>query len=109
MIHLEKPLKTFKLPGILELQPRGVSYRANRWEENEDHDEVRNEEGEGENRIEDTFRFPILDTMQDVTMKKSLLPPYLLSMEKGMRTWTHLCSSSILFVGGTIIYKTLTN
>ena len=37
--------------------------------ENEDHDEVRNEEGEGENRTEATFGFPILDTMQDVTMK----------------------------------------
>ena len=42
------------------------------WE-NEDHDEVRNEEGEGENQTEATFGFPILDTMQDVTMKN--IPP----------------------------------
>ena len=41
--------------------------------ENEDHDEVRNDEGEGENRTEATFGFPILDTMQDVTMKN--IPP----------------------------------
>ena len=34
-----------------------------RREENEDHDEVRNEEGEGENQAEATFRFPILDTI----------------------------------------------
>ena len=44
-----------------------------RWEENKDHDEVRNEEGEGKNRIEVTFGFPILDTMLDVTMKN--IPP----------------------------------
>ena len=31
--------------------------------EKEDHDEVRNEEGEGENRTKATFVFPILDTM----------------------------------------------
>ena len=44
--------------------------------ENEDHDEVRNdeEEEEVENRIEVTFRFPILDTAQDVNMKN--IPPY---------------------------------
>ena len=41
--------------------------------ENKDHDEVRNEEGEGEYRTEATFGFPILDTMQDVTMKN--IPP----------------------------------
>ena len=41
--------------------------------ENEDHDEVRNEEGEGENKNEATFEFPILDTTQDVTMKNT--PP----------------------------------
>ena len=41
--------------------------------ENEDHDKVINEEGEGENRTEATFGFPILDTMQDVTMKN--IPP----------------------------------
>ena len=34
-----------------------------RWGENEDHDEVRNEEGEGENRTEATIGFPILDKM----------------------------------------------
>ena len=45
--------------------------------ENEDHYEVRNDEGEGENRTEATFRFPILDTMQDVTMKKN--PSFLLA------------------------------
>ena len=44
-----------------------------RWEENEYHDEVRNEEGEGENRTKATFGLPILDTIQDVTMKK--IPP----------------------------------
>ena len=37
--------------------------------ENDDHDEIRNDEGEGENRTETTFRFPILDTAQDVNMK----------------------------------------
>ena len=41
--------------------------------ENEYHNEVRNDEGEGENRTEYTFGFPILDTMQDVTMKN--IPP----------------------------------
>ena len=41
--------------------------------ENEDHDEVRNEEGEGENRTEATFGFPILDTTQDINMKN--IPP----------------------------------
>ena len=41
--------------------------------ENEEHVEVRNGEGEGENQIEATFGFPILDTMQDVTMKN--IPP----------------------------------
>ena len=35
--------------------------------ENEDHDEVRNDEGEGENKTETTFRFPILDTWQATT------------------------------------------
>ena len=44
-----------------------------RWGGNEDHDEVRNDEGEGENRIEATFRFPLLDRMEDVTMKNN--PP----------------------------------
>ena len=44
-----------------------------RQAENKDHDEVTNEEGEGENRTEATFGFPILDTMQDVTMKN--IPP----------------------------------
>ena len=40
-----------------------------RLEENKHHDEVRDEEGEGENRTQATFGFPILDTIQDVTMK----------------------------------------
>ena len=40
-----------------------------RWGENKDHDEVRNDEGEGGNRIDATFGFPILDMMQDVAMK----------------------------------------
>ena len=44
-----------------------------RWGENEDDDEVRNEEGEGENQTKATFGFPILDKMQDVTMKN--IPP----------------------------------
>ena len=43
------------------------------WEESEDHDEVRNEEGEGENQTKATFGFPILNTMHDVTMKN--IPP----------------------------------
>ena len=44
-----------------------------RWGENKDHDEVRNDEGEGKNWTKDTFGFPILDTMKDVTMKN--IPP----------------------------------
>ena len=40
---------------------------------NEDHDEARNDEGEGENQTVATFGFPILDTMQDVIMKN--IPP----------------------------------
>ena len=44
-----------------------------RWGEKEYHDEVRNDEGEGENWTEATFRFPILDIVQDVTMKN--IPP----------------------------------
>ena len=48
-------------------------YYMERWGENVDHDEVRNEEGEGENRTKATFGFPILDTKQDVTMKN--IPP----------------------------------
>ena len=45
-----------------------------RWGENEDHDEVRNDEKEEvENQTEATFRFPILDTAQDVNMKN--IPP----------------------------------
>ena len=52
------------------------------WE-NEDRDEVRNEEGEGENQIEATFGFPILDTMQDVTMKN--IPPSSLPTFYGKR------------------------
>ena len=44
-----------------------------RWGENEDHDDVRNDEGEGENQTEVTFKFPNFDTMQDVTMKN--FPP----------------------------------
>ena len=41
--------------------------------ENEDNDEVRNDEGEGENQTETTFEFPILDTAQDINMKN--IPP----------------------------------
>ena len=46
-----------------------------RWGENEDHDEVRNdeEEEEVENQTEVTFGFPILDTTHDVNMKN--IPP----------------------------------
>ena len=44
-----------------------------RWGENKDHDEVINDKGEGENRTEATFGFPIFDTMQDLTMKN--IPP----------------------------------
>ena len=41
--------------------------------EDEDHDEFINEEGEGKKWTKATFGFPILDTMQDVTMKN--MPP----------------------------------
>ena len=46
-----------------------------RWGENEDHDEVRNDEEdeEVENRTKVTFGFPILDTTHDVNMKN--IPP----------------------------------
>ena len=44
-----------------------------RWGENEYHDEARNDEGEGENRIETTFGFAILATAHDVNMKN--IPP----------------------------------
>ena len=43
--------------------------------ENEDHNEVRNNEGEGENQTEATFGFPILDTVLDVNMEN--IPPSL--------------------------------
>ena len=39
----------------------------------EDNDKVRNDEGEVENQTETTFRFPILDTAQDINMKN--IPP----------------------------------
>ena len=77
--------------------------------ENEDRNEVRNNEGEGENQTEATFGFPILDIVLDVNMKNIpliLYPPF---MEKVMRTWTHFCSIFISFVGAIIIYKMLTN
>ena len=41
--------------------------------ENEDHDEVRNDEGEGENWTETTFGFPILEIAHDVNMNN--IPP----------------------------------
>ena len=47
--------------------------------ENEDHNEVRNNEGEGENKTEATFRFPILDNVLDVNMNNipsSSLPTF---------------------------------
>ena len=44
-----------------------------RWGENEDNDEVRNDEGEGEKQTKTTFGFPILDTAQDINMKN--IPP----------------------------------
>ena len=40
---------------------------------NKDCNKVRNNEGEGENQTEATFRFPILDTILDVNMKN--IPP----------------------------------
>ena len=43
--------------------------------ENEDHDEAINDEAKVENRTEATFGFPILDIVQDVTMKN--IPPSL--------------------------------
>ena len=42
-------------------------------EQHEYNDEVINDEGEGENRTETTFVFPILDTAQDINMKN--IPP----------------------------------
>ena len=41
--------------------------------ENEDHNEVINDKGEGEYKTKFTFGFPIFYTMQDVTMKN--IPP----------------------------------
>ena len=41
--------------------------------ENKDRNEVINNEGEGENQIEATFGFPILDTVLDVNLKN--IPP----------------------------------
>ena len=41
--------------------------------ENKDRNKVRNNEGEGENQTEATFKFPILDTVLDVNMKN--IPP----------------------------------
>ena len=77
--------------------------------ENEDHNEVSNNEGEGENQTKATFRFPILDTVLDVNMKN--IPPSSLPnfMEKVMRTQTHSCLSLIFSIGAIIIYKMLTN
>ena len=77
--------------------------------ENEDHDEFRNEVGEGENWTKATFGFPILDTMQDVTMKN--IPPSSLPTFYGKSNEDpdSFCSSLISFVGVTIIYKMLTN
>ena len=43
--------------------------------EKEDRNKVRNNEGEGENKTEATFGFPILDTVLDVNMKN--IPPSL--------------------------------
>ena len=80
-----------------------------RWGENEDHDEVRNDEGEGENRIEATFGFPILDTVRDVNMKNILPPPYLFFIGRVMNTQTHFCSSLTSSVEVITIYKTPIN
>ena len=41
--------------------------------ENEDRNEVRNNEGEGQNQTEATFRFPILYIVLNVNMKN--IPP----------------------------------
>ena len=57
---------------------RNQTYMERRGE-NQDHDEVRNDELEGENLTETTFRFPILDTAQDVNMNNitpSSLPTF---------------------------------
>ena len=43
------------------------------WVENEDRNEVRNNEGEGENQTEATFGFPILDIVLDGNTKN--IPP----------------------------------
>ena len=73
------PQKRWDAPLSPRKEPPRYTFFKNqiymeRHEENEDHDEVRNDEGEGENRTEATFGFPILDMMQDVTMKK--IPPF---------------------------------
>ena len=59
-------------------------------EKNEYHDEVRNEVAEGENHPEATFGFPILDTMQDVTLKnipRSSLPTFYGKSNEGLDTF----------------------
>ena len=69
--HLDAPLSPRKEPPRYTLF-KNQTYMERRGE-NEDHDEVRNDEGEWENRTEATFGFPILDTAQDVNMKN--IPP----------------------------------
>ena len=58
--------------------------------EKEDHDEFRNDEGEGESQTKATFGFPILDTTQDVTMKNicpSSLPTFYGKINEGRYTF----------------------
>ena len=69
--HSDAPLSPQKDPPRY-IYVKNPAYME-RQGENEDHDKVRNEEGEGENRTEATFRFPILDTIQDATIKN--IPP----------------------------------
>ena len=77
--------------------------------ENEDNDDVRNDEGEGENRTETTFGFPILDTAQDVNRKNippSSLPTFYGKSNEDPDTF---CSSLTSYVEAITIYKILTN
>ena len=77
--------------------------------ENEDHHKVRNDEGEGENRAETTFGFPILDTTQDVNMKNippSSLPTFYGKINEDLDTFLFKFTSSVEVI---TIYKMPTN
>ena len=66
--HWDTPLSPQKeLPRYIYI--KNPAYMEGQGE-NEDRNGVRHNEGEGENQTECTFRFPILDTILDVNMKK---------------------------------------